>query len=312
MNRTDRLLAIVLELQGAGARRAEDLAATFEVSKRTIYRDVQALCEAGVPVIATPGRGYELLEGYFLPPLRFTSGEATMLLLGVAAVARHFDSEYREAAETAGRKIAGVLAPELRAVVGDLRGSLHILAPETEGQLAERLRLLRRAIGQRRSARFQYFARESDLGTSQSRTVDPYALVHVTGTWYLSAFDHHRRAQRNFRLERMDGLQLLPNTFTRPPGFRLMPPEDPSRNTVLRVLFDRDIARWVREQRSFFTVDETDTPDGLLVTLAVRHERDALQWLLSWGRHVRVLEPASLRELLRDEARSMIRNAEEL
>ena len=62
MNRTDRLLAIVIELQARGKRRAEDLAATFEVGKRTIYRDIQALCEAGVPIISTPGQGYTLLE----------------------------------------------------------------------------------------------------------------------------------------------------------------------------------------------------------------------------------------------------------
>ena len=69
MNRTDRLLAIVLELQGKGHQRAEDLAETFETSKRTIYRDIQALGQAGVPLISTPGRGYSLMKGYFLPPL---------------------------------------------------------------------------------------------------------------------------------------------------------------------------------------------------------------------------------------------------
>src|SRR5436190_707601 len=67
MNRTDRLLAMVLELQTHGTRRAEDLAATFEISKRTVYRDVEALCEAGVPVVAVPGLGYRLMAGYFLP-----------------------------------------------------------------------------------------------------------------------------------------------------------------------------------------------------------------------------------------------------
>src|SRR5260370_893860 len=69
MNRTDRLLAIVLELQGKGHQRAEDLAETFETSKRTIYRDLQALGQAGVPLISTTGRGYSLMKGYFLPPL---------------------------------------------------------------------------------------------------------------------------------------------------------------------------------------------------------------------------------------------------
>ena len=81
-----------------------DLAASFEISKRTVYRDIQALCEAGVPVIAEPGRGYSLVEGYFLPPLRFSADEATMLLLGADVMAQSFDAEYRVAAEDAARK----------------------------------------------------------------------------------------------------------------------------------------------------------------------------------------------------------------
>ena len=82
LNKTDRLLAIVLELQGKGRQRAEDMARTFQTSKRTIYRDIEALCEAGVPIVSTPGRGYALMKGFFLPPLSFTADEATILLLG--------------------------------------------------------------------------------------------------------------------------------------------------------------------------------------------------------------------------------------
>ena len=91
MNRTDRLLAIVLELQANGATRAEDLARRFETSKRTIYRDIQALCEAGVPVVAVEG-GWRVDEGYFLPPVAFTVDEATLLLLGVDAISPSFDA----------------------------------------------------------------------------------------------------------------------------------------------------------------------------------------------------------------------------
>src|SRR5215211_791504 len=109
MNRTDRLLSIVLELQARGTCRAEDLAAIFEVSKRTIYRDLEVLSEAGVPLIATPGQGYALMEGYFLPPLSFTADEATVLLLGADVMRRSFDAEYRAAAEWAVRKIEGIL-----------------------------------------------------------------------------------------------------------------------------------------------------------------------------------------------------------
>src|SRR5262249_21369000 len=125
MNRTDRLLAIVLELQARGKQRAEDLAATFEVGKRTIYRDIQALCEAGVPIISTPGQGYVLLEGYFLPPLRFTPDEALILLLGGDVMANSFDAEYRAAAQSATRKIAAALPEPLRDEVRSLQESIR-------------------------------------------------------------------------------------------------------------------------------------------------------------------------------------------
>src|SRR5437588_6110560 len=114
MNRTDRLLAIVLELQARRYTRADDLAAQFEVSVRTIYRDVLALCAAGVPVVATPGYGYTLPPGYFLPPLMLTPDEAGMLLLGAAFVAEQVDAPYRQAVETARKKIDKLLPEATR------------------------------------------------------------------------------------------------------------------------------------------------------------------------------------------------------
>src|SRR5436190_12167801 len=117
MNRTDRLLAIVLELQAKRHQRAEDLAATFEVSKRTIYRDMMALSESGVPVVSAPGQGYSLVDGYFLPPLSFSTDEAIMLLLGSDFVAQNFDAQYRTAAYSASSKIEVVLPENLRTEV---------------------------------------------------------------------------------------------------------------------------------------------------------------------------------------------------
>lgn len=128
MNRTDRLLAIVLELQAKRNLRAEDLAATFEVNKRTIYRDIQALSEAGVPIVSAPGPGYSLVEGYFLPPLAFTTDEAIMLLLGSDFMAQHFDAQYRAAAQTAHSKIEAVLPGSLRQAVRYLQESIRFIA----------------------------------------------------------------------------------------------------------------------------------------------------------------------------------------
>jgi predicted DNA-binding transcriptional regulator YafY len=311
MNRTDRLLAIVLELQARRRARAQDLAGVFETSKRTIYRDLQALGQAGVPLISTPGRGYALMDGYFLPPLSFTTDEATLLLLGSDVMAQSFDAQYRAAAQSASRKIAGVLPEKLRAEVAGLRESISFghqgtgLRPDA----AAKLQLLRRAILARSTVRFTYHARHAGGGPQQPhhREADPYALGFLSGTWYLSGYCHLRRAVRHFRLDRIEDITVLERSFVRPADFQAQ-----GRNLFepgsfdIRVLFDAGVARWVREAPSFFAVAEEETPDGLLVTLHVRSADEVLQWLLGWGRHMRVVAPDDVRERVAAEAAALV------
>ena len=315
MNRTDRLLAIVLELQARGRQRAEDLAATFEISKRTIYRDMLALGEAGVPLVSIPGLGYSLMEGYFLPPLSFSSEEATMLLLGSGVMAVNFDAQYRKAAQTAGQKIAGVLPEHLRAEVEYLQNAIRFVGGGTSEESQEKLRQLRRAIIEHITVRFVYHARyrsDGEPGDQQIREADPYSLVYVNQVWHLSGYCHLRKAMRSFRLDRLETLELLPRTFKR----SVQSWEGPRRsnetgNIVVRILCDHEIARWVHENRSYFTVSEEETVEGLLVTLNIRRESEILSWLLGWGRHIHILEPDTLRVRLLEEVEAMVGNFQE-
>ncbi len=314
MNRTDRLLAIVLELQGKGRQRAEDLAATFETSKRTIYRDIQALGEAGVPLVAVPGRGYGLMEGYFLPPLSFTADEATMLLLGSEFMADNFDAQYRQAAQSASRKIEGVLPEKQWDEVRYLQESIRFIPMGTmeSGHEAEMLQQIRRSIIDRTKVRFTYYTRYAQGGGSEQRVreANPYGLVH-SNAWHMVGYCHLRKDIRNFRLDRMDNLELLAQRFERPPDFKMYEHEQQRKRVegmVVRALFDQEVTRWVRESRSYYKVGEEETQVGLLVTLRVRQESEILQWLLSWGSHVQVLEPESLRRKMVEEAEGMLRN----
>lgn len=256
MNRTDRLLAIVLELQRHGVRRAEDLAATFETSKRTIYRDMLALAESGVPIVSVPGQGYSLVEGYFLPPLSFTADEATMLLLGADVMAQSFDAQGRKAAEGAAAKIEGALMPKLREDVRALQISLRFINSTVRGEAAilERLQTLRRAVVECRRIRFRYFARFADKATVEVREVEPHALASVERRWYLVAVDLRREEVRRFRLDRMEELSVLPSTFPRPTRDELLSEmRDDKRDELtlmVKAVFDPGIARWVRESRS--------------------------------------------------------------
>ena len=225
MNKTDRLLAIVLELQGKGKQRAEDLAETFETSKRTIYRDIQALGEAGVPLVSIPGRGYSLMKGYFLPPLSFTTDEATMLLLGSDFMAQNFDAQYRSAAQSASRKIAGVLPEKLRNDVDSLQQSIRFVSAGMRDGTPEAtlLQQLRRAIIEHTTVRFHYHTRYASDGKGEENTrdADPYGLAYVRNTWNMLGYCHMRKDIRTFRLDRIEQLELLTKTFQRPPDFKM-------------------------------------------------------------------------------------------
>ena len=304
MNKTDRLLAIVLKLQSSGELRAEDLAKFFETSKRTIYRDLQALSEAGVPLIAIPGRGYSLVEGYFLPPLSFSSEEAVMLLLGGEFVAQNFDAHYQTVARSATLKIEGVLPEKIRSEVQELQNSIRFITiPATDNPTL--LKELRRAVIESRTITFKYYGRVREQEENPAlidRRVDPYGLVYYEGAWYLIAHDHARQSLRNFRLDRIEKLKLLTNTFIRPADFNLQQIRSrEDRQIIVRVRFDKTIARQVKESRNFYIADLQEDEAGLLVTLRTRQETDVVGWLLSWGRHAEVLEPTTLIERLLEE-----------
>ena len=314
MNKTDRLLAIVLELQSKGRQRAEDLARTFETSKRTIYRDIEALCEAGVPLVSTPGRGYSLMEGYFLPPLSFTSIEATMLLLGSNFLAQNFDAQYREAAQSAYRKIDGVLPEHLRGEVRSLQSSIYFVAMSSANNPVEhdKLQKLRGAILDHKTVRMRYMTRHSSdgpdgLGIQTTREVDPYGLAFIYNTWFLSAYCHLRHDIRSFRLDRIEFLETLDKTFQRPTNFS-MQGRKREREIIVRVQFDREVTRWVRESHYYFVTEEQENDAGLLVTLQVQHESEVVQWLLSWGRHAHVLAPETLQQRIFTEAQAMLQH----
>ena len=106
MNRIDRLLGYLLMFHGRRWVRAQDFAAKFEISERTVYRDMQALGEVGVPIISSPGEGYRLMEGYYLPPIMFTQAEARALFLSVSMLTGLAKTgETKQAAQAALEKI---------------------------------------------------------------------------------------------------------------------------------------------------------------------------------------------------------------
>jgi predicted DNA-binding transcriptional regulator YafY len=298
-------MGILLELQARGELRAEDLAGTFEVSVRTIYRDVEALCETGVPVVATPGKGYRLMEGYFLPPLTFTADEAALLILGGELVRDRVDPLLRPAAESALRKLAGVLPADRRAEMERRRQGMFFAS--IAGQANDRrLVLARRAIEERRVVRLLYHAFRRD--EPDPRDVEPIRLVHFSDAWYLAGYCRLRQGVRLFRLDRIDRLEVLGERYTSsarhdlPDDYRREPLDYPE----ARVRFDDAVLRWVRERQPFTLLREEQDAAGSVFVYAIRDEQEIVTWLLTWGGGVEVLEPEGLRARLAEEARAVL------
>jgi len=314
MNRTDRLLSIVLELQRNRHRycRAEDLAAHFEVSKRTIYRDVQALCEAGVPIVVAERRGYTLVEGYFLPPLRFTPDEALILALGSEFVSSHVDADYRAAAQSAYRKIDAVLSSSQQSQVAHLKRGFHFATTHQldDDQLVS-LRNLRQAVAEHKQIRLHYSKHDLTANTPVQtiREVDPYNLTWLADDWYLTAYCHLRQAVRVFRLTRIDQMTVLERTFEPPSeGTTERTATSTDQQIFIQAVVGDDIAHWVRESQRWTLIDEQQTPQGVLMTLLTQSTHEVVSWLLSLGGAVRVLEPPWLQIALMEQAEQIVKH----
>ncbi|MNB87103.1 Bifunctional ligase/repressor BirA [compost metagenome] len=313
MNKMDRLLAIVLELQRNKMLRAEDLAARFETSVRTIYRDIQALSEAGVSIIGAPGQGYSLIEGYFLPPVSFTLDEAVTLLIGTDFIEQRFDAHYGNKARSSKAKIEAILPEAIRSEASQIRKSFRLFASvEDIAPIQEKacLEAIRGAILEGRKIRFRYSKRiaEADGNRQSIRTVAPYGLVLHHGSWVLIAWCELRQDIRHFRLSRMRELINLEDEFILPADFHLevyQPPDD--RNVHVLILVQADIADKVRESNNFYMETIEEHAEGVLVTFRVREPGELLQWVLGWGGGMVVLEPESFRDQVRNEIEIMLK-----
>lgn len=313
MNKTDRMLAIVLELQRHKMLRAEDLAATFETSVRTIYRDIQALSEAGVSVVGAPGQGYSLMDGYFLPPVSFTVEEAVTLLIGTDFIEQWFDAHYGSKSRTSRRKIEAILPEPVRSEATRIRKSFRLLATvEDAGRIQEKacLETIRRSIVEERKISFHYSKRIAEAGGNRQsiRTVAPYGLVLHQGAWVLTGWCELRQDIRHFRLSRMTELIELEAGFKLPAEFDLeayRPPDE--RNVRVRILVQPDLADKVKESNNYYLETIEDHEEGQLMTFRVRQPEELLHSVLSWGAGVVVLEPEGFRQRVRNELENMLK-----
>ncbi|TDB86692.1 YafY family transcriptional regulator [Actinomadura sp. KC216] len=211
MNRTDRLYALVEELRACAPRRvsARELAARYEVSVRTIERDIGALQQAGVPIFADVGRGggYTLDKSRTLPPLNFTPAEAVAVAI---TLSRAGGSPYSRSARTALHKIVAAMSAADSASARELAERVRFMTPPDAGEPdaapTSVPAVLEEAMSARRVVRLRY---EDAEGIGTERDVEPVAFTAVSLRWYLIGWCRLRDGARVFRIDRIRRATLL-------------------------------------------------------------------------------------------------------
>jgi predicted DNA-binding transcriptional regulator YafY len=200
MNRIDRLFGILTLLQSKKYVSAEKIAERFGISIRTVYRDVKALCEQGIPVSFEQGRGYFVVQGYFLPPVSFTSEEAGALLLMEGMVQGFADRSIVTHYASALNKIKAVLKGPQKEALEQLSHNIRLQLPACFQNDFAHLSLLQVAIANRQKLLIDYQNKDKEVS---QREVEPIGLVFYAFGWHLIAWCNLRGAYRDFKVARI-------------------------------------------------------------------------------------------------------------
>lgn len=207
MNRTDRLYALVEQLRAVAPRpvSARRLAERFEVSSRTIERDISALQQGGVPIWAEPGRtgGYALDAAMSLPPLNFSATEVAAIAVALLTAPDH---PLPEAGHAALQKIVSATSEAGRAQAADLVGRVHLFRRREERVPGPVRRAVEDAVARGRVVEICYVDRD---GRESARCVEPSGLLRGTDAWYLVGWCRLRDAGRAFRFDRIAAARVL-------------------------------------------------------------------------------------------------------
>lgn len=317
--RASRLLTILLLLHTRGRVSAQQLADELEVSLRTVYRDVEALGAAGIPVYATRGRsgGFQLLEGFRTRLTGLTGDEADALFLsGLPAAAA--DLGLGPVLAATELKLLAALPPELRGRASRIRDRFHLDAPgwERRADSPPFLPVVAGAVWEQRPLQVRY---ERSNRAVVERLLHPLGLVLKAGTWYLVAtVADDTRGPRTYRVSRVRAAAATAGTFDRPAGFDLAAHwADYQRDYEARLYRATARVRLSPAGRQLLFLlgsavaraghEAMGPPDGdgwAETTLPIESERHALHALLQLGADVEVVEPASLRAAVAASARA--------
>ena len=211
MSQLARLISILTLLKSRRLLTATELSDRYEVSIRTIYRDIRKLIEAGVPVVTIEGRGYTLMDGYTIAPVQFTETQANALITAQHLVGQSNDSSFVHDFEEALIKIKSVFKSSILEKSELLDNKIHIFDTRQERISSNALSEIQLAITHFNYVEINY--RKADDPNVSFRKIEPYFIFSTENKWILIAWCHLRKDYRAFRIDRIQQFKILTDQF---------------------------------------------------------------------------------------------------
>lgn len=301
MNRIDRLTAILTHLQTKRLVKAQQIADRFEISLRTVYRDIKALEEAGVPIIGEAGAGYSLVEGYRLPPVMFTAEEAMAFVVAEKMVEKLTDKESSQHFKEAMYKIRSVLRNGEKDMYEQAESFIAIRKQPNSLQQANRpntIPVLLSGVAQKEVLSMEYQKRGGEAATM--RKIEPVGIYYFFDQWYLIAFCQLRNDYRTFRIDRIQNIQKTNEHFAGShPSLKayLAKLEDEKELTKIVVLVDKELAKYLSgDKYDYGMVYEAEREEGIEMTFMLPNEDDFIRWYFMFAEYADIISPEHVRE----------------
>ena len=211
MNRIDRLFGILTLLQSRKYVTGEKIAEKFSISVRSVYRDIKALNEQGIPVSFEPHRGYFIVNGYFLQPVSFSTEEANALLLMESIVSAFADKSIHHHYSSALTKVKSVLRSPQKESVEKLSANIKLQVPACFAQNFEYLTRIQEAITSKKILEIGYTNKLEEVSI---RKMEPIGLIFYALSWHLIGWCHNKKDYRDFRVSRILRLRCTGDDFT--------------------------------------------------------------------------------------------------
>jgi predicted DNA-binding transcriptional regulator YafY len=298
---SERRMKLILMLQESKRKlTVDELAETFGVSRRTIFRDFNVLSEINVPVVWDQYSGYGVMDGYKIPPLMFTSKELATIMVGLNFVKSQVDKMLVDDAKGVEVKIKNVLPDELKEFMNSLDNRtvvdpfLHFGHEKKEGG---NWYLVSSAISQKKSLAFSYKSKSDETVTD--RKVDPYLLVFYRDHWNVIGFSHKRQAIRNFVLDRMNEVKILDQKFELNDKINIEALIFGSNESgrLVKVLVDKSADRAFRANLpTKIFKKKSKSSEKIKVSFYFDNLSFLNEWLLQFGDKIEILSPQSLKK----------------